>query len=202
MTEIESIKQAALDYPVHPLIASRWSPRAFDSKPIENEKLQHIFEAARWTASSSNLQPWYFLVGFKEDEVYEKIISTMVEFNQLWAKTAPVLVLAISARITAKGEQNHSHAYDLGQAVSALSLQATADGIFVHQMGGFDKEKAKELLEIPESFSVQVAFAMGYRTDEEILHPKIQKLERSPRERRPVSETVFTGSFGHSADFL
>ena len=202
MQNIENIKKPALDYPVHTIVASRWSPRAYDIKSIETDKLQHIFEAVRWTASSNNLQPWYFLVGFNGDDVYQKLLSTLVEFNQMWAVNAPVLVLAISATLNPKGEANHSHSYDMGQAMATLSLQAISEGIYIHQMGGFDKRAAAELLEIPEGYAVQVAFTMGYRSDDAVLHPNIEKLETSPRLRRPISESVFTGSFGHRADFL
>jgi nitroreductase len=199
---IETIKQPALNYPVHPLIASRWSPRAYDAKPVEHEKLQHIFEAARWAASSSNLQPWFFLLGFKGDEVYEKIFATLVEFNQLWAVNAPVLVLAIAKTTNPKGQPNTASAYDLGQSVATLGLQAMSEGVYVHQMGGFDADAAAVSLAIPEDHKVMVAFAMGYRGDVDQLHPNLQQMEISPRSRRPVGESVFTGSFGHAADFL
>ena len=202
MQNIEIIKQPTTDYPVHPLIASRWSPRAYDTKPVENEKLQRIFEAARWAASSSNLQPCYFLVGFKGDSVYQKIFGTLVEFNQHWAINAPVLVLAIAKTTNARGDKNRSYAYDLGQAVTTLSLQATFEGIYTHQMGGFDAKAAANAFEITEEFEVLVAFTLGYRRDAEILQPDLHKLETSPRSRRSTSESVFTGSFGHKADFL
>jgi nitroreductase len=202
MNEIEKIKQPDLGYQVHPLIASRFSPRAYDTKPVENEKLQRIFEAARWAASASNLQPWYFMVGFKGDTVYEKIFSTLVEFNQLWAIKAPVLVLAIAKTTNPKGEENQSYAYDLGQSAAMIALQATAEGVYMHQMGGFDAGKAAVLLEIPDGYKVLVAFTLGYLGDASILHPNLNKLELSPRTRRPAGESVFTGSFGHKADFL
>lgn len=203
MSDIETIKQPALDYPVHPLIAARWSPRAYSSKPIEKEKLQRIFEAARWAASSSNIQPWYFLVGYKGDEVYQKIGDTLVEFNQLWALNAPVLVLAIAKTTNSRGDQNKSYAYDLGQSVAMLSLQAISEGVYTHQMGGFDAAAAALSLEIPEEYKVLVVFTLGYNTgDAGILHPNLQKAEMSPRMRRAASESVFTGSFGHKADFL
>lgn len=202
MQNTDQIKQASPDYPVHPLIASRWSPRAYDPKPVEPEKLQRIFEAARWTASSDNLQPWYFLVGFQGDEVYAKIFETLVEFNQLWVVNAPVLVLAIAKTTNSGDGLNKAHAYDLGQAVATLSLQAMHEGIYTHQMGGFDASAASGLLEIPEEYKVMVAFTLGYNADAGILHPNLQKLELSPRTRRPVGESVFTGSFGHRADFL
>jgi len=202
LREIESIKQPKLDYHIHPLIASRWSPRAYDTKPVEPEKLQRIFEAARWAASASNFQPWYFLVGFRGDTVYTKIFETLVEFNQLWVKNAPVLALAITQKTNPKGEMNKYADYDLGQALATLSLQANAEGLFAHQMGGFDANAAALLLEIPEEYKVVSAFTLGYLGDAEILHPNLLKLEKSPRSRRPVAETVFTGAFGHKADFL
>ena len=202
MNTIELIKQPRLDYPVHPLIASRWSPRAYDSKHVEPEKLQRIFEAARWAASSSNLQPWYFLVGLNGDEVFAKIFKTLVEFNRLWVANVPVLVLAIAKITNSRGEPNTSHEYDLSQSVAILSLQAMAEGVYSHQMGGFDKEEAARLLDIPAEYKVVVAFTLGYPGDPENLHPKLKKLEFEPRSRRPASESVFTGSFGHKADFL
>ncbi|MEI6061125.1 MAG: nitroreductase family protein [Bacteroidota bacterium] len=202
MQNINTKKKPALDYPVHPLIEARWSPRAYSPEPVEDKKLQSIFEAARWAASASNLQPWYFLVGMKGDEVYDKIFSTLVEFNKMWVINAPVLVLAIARNTNAKGEPNKSYAYDLGQSVAILSLQAMAEGIYTHQMTGFDSGEAARLLEIPEDYSVLVAFTLGYRSDPEILHPNLEKLEISPRERRPAGETVFTGSFGNKACFL
>lgn len=202
MQNIELIKQAELEYEVHPIIASRWSPRAYDTRPVEPVKLQRIFEAARWAASSSNLQPWYFLVGMKGDEAYEKIFETLVEFNQLWAVNAPLLVLAISKTTNQRGEPNKSYAYDLGQAVATLSLQAIAEGIYTHQMGGFDAAKAAGLFGIPEDYKALVVFALGYLGDHGELHHKLQKLELSPRIRRSTREFVFTGSFGHTADFI
>jgi len=202
MPDTESIKKPELDYPIHPLIASRWSPRAYDTKPIEPEKLQRIFEAARWTASSSNYQPWYFMVGLKGDGVYEKIFATLVEFNQLWVVNAPVLALAIAKTTNPRGEENKSYAYDLGQSVAMLSLQAMAEGVYTHQMGGFNATAAATSLNIPDDYEVLVAFTLGYRTEAGVLPSSLQKPELSPRTRRPVSESVFTGSFGHKADFL
>ncbi len=202
MQNTDQIKQATPEYPIHLLIASRWSPRAYDTKPVEPEKLQRIFEAARWTASSNNLQPWYFLVGLQGDEVYAKIFETLAEFNQLWTVNAPMLVLGIAKTTDSSNRLNKAHTYDLGQALAVLSLQAMHEGIYTHQMGGFDASEAARLLEIPEEYKVLVVFTLGYKADAGILHPNLQKLELSPRTRRPVGESVFTGSFGHRADFL
>ena len=202
MQDLARIKLADTDFPVHPLIASRWSPRAYDPRPVESDKLQRIFEAARWAASSSNLQPWYFLVGFKGDEVYTKIFSTLVEFNQLWAGNAPILSLAIAKTTNPRGGISTSYAYDLGQAMAMLSLQSTHEGIFVHQMGGLNVTEAERILDIPEEYKVLTAFTLGYISDKTELHPNLQKLELSPRTRRSAGESVFTGSFGQKAFFL
>lgn len=202
MQETEIIKQPQLNYAIHSLIASRWSPRAYDSRPIEPNKLQRIFEAGRWAASSSNMQPWFFLLGFKGDDVYEKIFSTLAEFNQLWVHASPVLCLAIAKTITSNGEENKSCEYDLGQAVANLSLQAISEDIYTHQIGGIDLARIAEILEIPSEYKVKVAFTLGYLGDPESLHPNLKKLEFSPRSRRLLNETVFTGKFGQPADFL
>lgn len=202
MHDLVRIKIADTEYPVHPLFASRWSPRAYDPRPVESDKLQRIFEAARWAASASNLQPWYFLVGIKGDEVYNNIFSTLVEFNQLWVGNAPLLAVSIAKTTNTRGEPNVYHAYDLGQAMAMLSIQSTHEGVYVHQMGGFNATEAERLLGIPEGYKVMTAFTLGYLGNEEGLHPNLQKLELSPRNRRPVGESVFTGSFGQKAFFL
>lgn len=196
------IKTASNDYPIHDLLRDRWSPRAFKSLGVENAKLLSIFEAARWSPSASNLQPWRFMVGFKGDKTYEKIAATLVEFNQLWATTAPVLLLAIAKSTNNRGDRNVSAVYDLGQAVAYLTFQASAEGLSVHQMGGFDKAKATEFLEIPEDYSVETAIAIGYEGDPEILHENLKKMEISPRERQKASRFIFTGKFGQSTDIF
>jgi nitroreductase len=115
---------------------------------------------------------------------------------------APVLVLAIGKTINSRGDQNKSYAYDLGQAVATLSLQAMAEGVYTHQMGGFDADAASLEFQIPEEYKVVVVFTLGYLGDTGTLQPHLYKSEMSPRIRRPLSESVFTGSFGHKADFL
>ena len=202
MEDPEIIKRAALDYPIHSLLATRWSPRAYNPKPVEPAKLQRIFEAARWAASASNLQPWYFLLGYKGDDVYEKIFGTLVEFNQLWVINAPVLALGIVKTTNPKDAPNSYAAYDLGQAMAMLSIQAKHEGVYTHQMGGFDADAAAKVLEIPADYKVTVAFTLGYRGDSSVLHPNLLKLEESPRTRRPLTESVFTGAFGRKANFL
>ncbi|MCE1200536.1 MAG: nitroreductase family protein [Bacteroidia bacterium] len=203
-TETKHIKIANPDHAIMPLIAQRWSPRAFDGRQVEKEKLQRIFEAARWSPSSSNEQPWRFILGFKGDETYEKIFSTLVEFNQLWAGSAPVLFLAIAKTSSAKspGKENKSALYDLGQAMAYLTLQAMHEGLYVHQMGGFDTLKAAELFALPHDFKVVTANTIGYQGNPETLHPNLKGMETSARERKPLNELVFSETIGQPANFL
>ena len=195
-------KEALTNLAIHELIRHRWSPRAFASTAIAPEILHRMFEAARWSPSSSNLQPWLFIVGFSGDETYKAIYSTLGEFNQLWASTAPVLLVSIGKETNAKGETNDYHEYDVGQAVAYMSLQAMAEGVYVHQMAGFNKELAASLLEVPENYKVITAIALGYPGDPELLHENLRRLEFAPRSRKPLDEFVFTGKFGGKANFI
>src|ERR1700687_5017202 len=125
-------KPAATDIALHELIRNRWSPRAFSDKPVPAEVLRSLFEAARWAPSSSNEQPWAFLVTTTDDkENHAKMLSTLVEFNQAWAKHAPVLAIAVSEMAFAKtGKPNRNAFYDTGAAVANLSAEATSRGLF------------------------------------------------------------------------
>lgn len=188
---------------IHPIIKERWSPRAFDGRPVEQEKLQRMFEAARWAPSSSNEQPWRFMLGLKGDGVYDAIFSTLVEFNQLWAETAPVLLLAIAKKTSAKnpGKENKAAVYDVGQAIAYLTFQAAADGLYVHQMGGFNTEMAAQLLAVPSDYAVITASAVGYIGNPEILHPNLKDMEVADRQRQPLESIVFHEKFGEPASF-
>jgi nitroreductase len=190
-------KRAKTDYPIHPILEQRWSPRAFDEKPVEKEKLQRLFEAARWSPSSSNEQPWYFMVGRSGDNTYAKIFDTLIEFNQLWAKTAPILVLAVGYSKSLKSGRDHFwYKYDVGQAVAHLSFQATEEGLYVHQMAGFDRAKASELFSLSDGHNALTVFAIGYMGDYKVLHPNLQPLELAERSRKSLKEFVFSNNFG------
>lgn len=193
-------KQAITKEEIHPVLKNRWSPRAFSGEVIENAKLVRLFEAAQWSPSASNEQPWSFILGLKGDETYRKIYDTLVEFNQLWAKTAPVLILCCGRTTSVKnaGKSNPTFMYDLGQAVAHLSFQASDDGLFVHQMAGFNAVSAAELFSLPAENVPVTVIAVGYIGDPEVLHPNLKKMEYNPRERRDLSETVFSGSFGET----
>jgi nitroreductase len=198
----DTIKLPDTTLAIHPLLFKRWSPRAFSDTAIEPQILERIFEAARWAPSSSNLQPWYFLLGYKGDEVYDRIFNSLVEFNQLWASTSPALVIALAKKTNKLGEINSKASYDLGQAMAQLTLQATAEGLYVHQMGGFDHNRLVSDLNIKDDYEVLVVFTIGYRGDAELLHPNLKKQEYTARSRKPLAEFVFSGRFGNKASFI
>ena len=188
-------KEAKTDYEIHALLKKRWSPRAFADRKIEKEKLQRMFEAARWSPSASNEQPWYFIIGEKGDETYDKIYDCLVEFNQKWAKFAPMLFISV-------GKENNTYQYDVGQSLAHLTFQATADGLYVHQMAGFSKGKAKELFDLPDYHQALTAIAVGYIGKPEILHPRMQKSELAERERKKIDAFVFSRKFGNKSKLI
>jgi len=197
-------KPAPARHPIHDLIQHRWSPRAFSEKPVAPEILRSLFEAARWAPSSNNEQPWAFLVAARDDrEAHEKMLSTLVEFNQTWAKHAPMLAIAVSELNFARtGKPNRNAFYDTGAAVAALSLEATARGLFVHQMAGFDPHKAIELFHIPGGWDPIAAFAIGYPGDPASLPETLRQRELAPRERKPIESFVMGGGWEKPAAFL
>jgi nitroreductase len=192
---------APVNFPVHDLIRARWSPRAFAAKSIEPDVLATLFEAARWAPSSSNEQPWAFLVSTKDEpESFAKTLSVLVEFNAGWAKEAAALVLAVSSlKFHANGTPNRNAFYDTGAATALLSMEATYRGLAIHQMAGFDHAKARQIFEIPEDWEPIAAMAIGFPGDPESLHPKLRDREVAPRTRKPLSEFVMSGRWGHTS---
>jgi nitroreductase len=197
-------KLAPNDAPINELIRNRWSPRAFADKPIPPDVLRSLFEAARWAPSSNNEQPWAFLVAPKDDkENFEKMLSVLVEFNAGWAKHAPVLTLAVAKLSFAKNNTpNRNAQYDTGSATAWLSVEATARGLFVHQMAGFDPEKARHAFGIPVGWEAIAALAIGYPGDPGSLPDRLKERELAPRARKPLSEFVMAGHWGQPASFV
>ena len=195
---------APTEYPVHEFIRERWSPRAFSEKEIAPADLRSLFEAARWAPSSSNEQPWAFIVATRDDkENFTKALQPLVEFNANWAKHAYVLGFALSELAFAKNNApNRNAQYDTGAAMAWLTVEATARGLFVHQMAGFDPETAREVFEIPAAWDAIAAFAIGHPGDPASLPQPYRDRESSPRKRKPIREFVMTGKWGHSADFI
>jgi nitroreductase len=196
-------KPAPTNFPVHDLIRHRWSPRAFSDKPVDREILASLFEAARWAPSSNNEQPWAYFVATKDNaEDFAKMVSVLVEFNADWAKNAPVLLLAVSRLKFANGNPNRNAFYDTGAATALLSVEATARGLAVHQMAGFDPAKAKQVFEIPEDCEPIAAIAVGFPGDPNSLSQKLQDRENAPRTRKPLTEFVMSGRWGHTSPIV
>jgi nitroreductase len=190
---IEKLKHAPDAAGVEDLIRQRWSPRTYADKEIPAAELKRLFEAARWAASSSNEQPWRFLVGRRGDETYLKIFNALVEFNQTWARSAPVLILAVAKKtFTEKGTPNRYGLHDTGAAMANLALQATADGLHTHSMAGFDNEQMRASFAIPSDYELGAVTAIGYFGDPENLPEHLRKMEVSPRQRKPLDEFVFS----------
>jgi nitroreductase len=197
MPDLEHTKQAPTTVPIHDLIAARWSPRAFSDNPVSSEDLTTIFTAASWAASSNGEEPWRFLVGRKGTDTYAKIFDTLVEFNQNWAKSAPVLILSVGKTVfSAKPGKpdpgpNAYALHDTGAASANLCLQAIALGIHTHGMAGFDHDKARAHFTLPADYTIGAVWALGYLGDPATLPDYLQKMEAAPRTRKPLAEFVF-----------
>ncbi len=187
------------------LIQNRWSPVGFDrERSIDSATLLSILEAGRWAASSSNLQPWRFIVAPKENQAeFQKLLSVIREGNQPWAQHAAVLMIAVAHKFRGPGVANRHAGYDLGQAIAQMALQALDHGVYVHQMGGFYPDKAREVYKIPDEFEPYTAVAMAYRTsDLDHLSDGHRQRETSQRERHSLADLVFSGAWARPADFL
>ena len=196
-------KEAITAYPINNLAKKRWSPRAFLDKPVEKEKLISLFEAARWSASGGNEQPWRFLVGRYPDETWQNIFSSLNEGNQEWNQHVPVLIMAIGNKISSwDGNISPVFQYDVGQSVAQLTMEAMHQGLHVHQMGGFSTEKACELFDIPETYQPLTAIAVGYIGDPESLPEKLKQRELMERKRKDLREIIFSGKFGDSSSLV
>ena len=166
--------------------------------------LQSLFEAARWAPSSSNEQPWGYIVATKDDaENFAKLVSVLVPSNVTWAQHAPVLALAVAELAFAKsGSPNRNAQYDVGAASAWLTVEATSRGLFVHQMGGYDHDKARQVFQIPAGWDPIAAMAIGYPGDPDSLPQPLRDREVAPRTRKPISQFVMSGSWQNKATFL
>lgn len=197
-------KPAEITYPIHDLLRRRWSPRAFSDRMIEPEKLRSLLEAARWAPSSFNEQPWSFIVATKENETeYNRLLSCLTEGNIPWAQHASVLMLSVAKLHFDRNRKGNRHAFhDVGLAVENLVIQATALGLFAHQMAGFHVEKARELFNIPEGYEPVAMMALGYLGDAVTLPEQLRERELAPRSRKPLETFVFTGSWGQTSPLV
>ena len=198
-------KSAETAYPIHDLIARRWSPRAFDERPVEPEKLKSLFEAARWAPSSNNEQPWRFVVTSRRDAPteHDRLLACLVESNRKWAFRAPILILSVASLLFEDDGKPNRHAYhDTGMALGNLLLQATALDLQVHQMAGFDVHKARQTCLIPTGFDPVAMIAVGYPGNPAVLPDHLREREMKPRERQPISDFVFSIKWGQTSPLV
>jgi nitroreductase len=190
-------KPAETKHHVHELIRRRWSPVAFERRPVEKEKLCSLFEAARWAPSCFNEQPWAYLVTTIEDEKeHARLLSCLVPANQSWAKAAPVLMISVAKlHFDKNGKENRHALHDVGLASENLVIQAMSLGLLVHQMAGFDLDKARELYKIPATHVPVAAIALGYPSDGEGVPQELQEREKALRSRKAIESFVFTGQW-------
>jgi nitroreductase len=191
-------KKAAPDHPIHELLAERWSPYGFDSRPVAETDLRSLFEAARWAPSSYNEQPWSYLMATRENpQEFGRLLSCLVEANQAWAQAAPVLALGVvHLKFSRDNTDNRVAVHDLGLAAGGLLVEATSRGLCVHQMAGIFPDKAREVFQIPEHSEAWTAMAIGYQGDPAKLPAALKERDMAPRQRKPLSQFVFTGKWG------
>lgn len=197
-------KVVETQYPIEVILQNRWSPLAFSDRAVEPEKLGSVLEAARWAASSFNEQPWSFIVATKDNKPeFDRLLSCLAEGNQEWAKSAPVLMISVAKlHFERNGVENRHAFHDVGAAEANLAAQATALGLYVHQMAGFDVNKARELYGIPQGYEPVDAVALGYIGDPHSLSERLQQRLSAPRSRKPFQEFVFTGRWQQSLDLI
>ncbi|MES2273747.1 MAG: nitroreductase family protein [Chlamydiota bacterium] len=190
------IKQTRVaDYPIHPLILNRWSPRAMSGEPLSDTELFSLFEAARWAPSSYNNQPWRFLFAKHHSPNWAKFYDLLIDFNKEWCANAAVLGVIVSHKFFEKNNKPAmTHNLDTGAAWENLCLEATHQGLVAHGMEGFDYAKARQALKIPDSYEVLAMFALGKRAPKTTLSPELQKRE-APSTRKKIEEIALEGGF-------
>lgn len=184
------------DYPINAVILNRWSPRAMSNEEITMDELKSLFEAARWAPSSYNNQPWRFIYALKDTPEWSTLLNLLIEFNQSWCKNAGALVVIISKNnFDYNAKPSRTHSFDTGSAWENLCLQGCEMNLVIHGMEGFDYNKAKTELNIPDDYTIEAMCAIGHPGKKEDLPTDLQAREE-PSSRKPISEFVFHGQFG------
>lgn len=182
-------------YPIDEQFTKRWSPRAMAGEELSDSELLSLFEAARWAPSSYNNQPWRFMYAKRGTKEWDDFFGLMVEFNQSWTKNASALVVVLSKKtFDFNGKPAQTHSFDTGAAWMSLALQATKQGLITHGMQGFDYDKAKNVLNVPEDYNVEAMIAIGKQADKKLLPKELQEKEE-PSDRKPLAEIAWEGKF-------
>ena len=196
-------KTAPTHFPIDDRLSTRWSPYVFSQRAVPGQTLRSVFEAARWSASSFNEQPWRFIVGLKQQgDTHDRIVACLAEGNQAWAKHAPVLILGIQRHnFSESGKKNKSAPHDLGLAAAQMVFEAGRHALFVHMMIGLGPAAARTTFSIPDDAEAYTAMAIGYRETSNDADPDLRKREEKPRQRLAQRDFVFSEKFGINAEF-
>jgi nitroreductase len=182
-------------FPINPLLLNRWSPRSMTGEEMDDDTIMSLFEAARWAPSSYNNQPWRFIYAKRNTPNWNRLFDLVAEPNKVWAKNAAVIVVVVSNKhFDINGKYSITHQYDAGAAWENLALEASTRGLVAHGMQGFDYERARADLGIPDSFDVMAMIAIGKRGPKENLPKNLQEKE-APNGRKPLMEIVMEGRF-------
>jgi nitroreductase len=198
-------KRATPDHPIHKLVAERWSPYAFADRPVTKGDLRSLFEAARWSASSYNEQPWRYIVATKADSAdFQQLLACLVEGNQVWARSAPVLAIGCTRlRFARNHKPNAAAVHDLGLASATLVIEATARGLCVHQMIGIVPDRIRETYRVPEDVQPVTGLAIGYAADpNDVAEHSQRKRDLAPRSRKQLSTFVFGRKWGAASKLV
>jgi nitroreductase len=188
------------DHPIEPLILRRWSPRAMSGQPLTDEELLTLFEAGRWAPSTSNEQEWRYVYARHGSKDWPKFFDLLAEGNRVWCHRAAMLVVILAHKVFSRsGKPNPVHLFDTGCSFENIALQGTAMGLVVHGMAGFEYERARTALNVPDDFAVVAMFAAGHPGDPAELPETLQKRE-VPSDRKPVKEIICEGTFAFGAD--
>lgn len=182
-------------YPIDPMFINRWSPRAMSGEDITKTELMTLFEAAHWAPSSFDGQPWRFVYAHRETAEWDTLFNLLVPANQIWAKNAAVLMVIVSRdTFEYNNKSSRTHSFDAGSAWMSLALQASIMNLVAHGMEGFDYDRARTDLQIPDGYTVEAMVTVGRHGDKNLLPPDLQKAE-TPSDRKPVEEVIFEGIF-------
>lgn len=196
-------KEADTHYPVNELIRKRWSPRAFKTEPVADELLMQLFEAASWSFSAGNSQPWYYIYAHHADtEAFTKLLNCLAGGNQVWAKNASVLIVAVAQVKTPEGKPVKWAYHDLGAANMCLMLEATANGLAGHPMAGFDFDKTVADFNLPDAYEPHVFIALGHQDAPNTLIEPFKTREITPRTRKKTSEFVFRNEWNYATSTI
>lgn len=191
----DSLDHRQADYPIDPLFLRRWSPRAMSGEMITLDELQTLFEAARWAPSTRNEQEWRFLYAWRDTEHWPAFFGLLVEGNQAWCHRAAVLMVVLSHKVfTRDGKPNLVHSFDTGAAFENLALQGATMNLVVHGMGGFDRNRTRVQLKVPDDYEIEAMIAVGRPGNPDDLPPDLRERE-VPSGRMPIEAFIREGRF-------